>query len=216
MNKKCIVVYHLFPMKKFNLSFVAMLLFSIIIGFSFTLNPIDSGVYKVNTTDSNVQWKGYKVTGEHAGTVNIQSGELSFDDDGNLNGGSFVMDMASIKVTDLQGEWAGKLEGHLKSADFFGVEKFPTAKFEITNVAAKGTPGDYKITGNLTIKESTKEIRFYAHIDKEGGNLTATGEIKIDRTDFDVRYGSGSFFDGLGDKTIYDEFDLNVKLVGSK
>ena len=203
-------------MKKFNSIFGILLVFTALIGLSFTVNPIESGVYKISTNDSEVQWKGYKVTGEHAGVVNLQSGELAFDENGSLSGGSFVMDMTSIKVTDLEGEWAGKLEGHLKSADFFGVEKFPTARFEITNVAAKGTPGDYKVTGNLTIKEATKEIKFYAHIDEEGGNLTATGDITIDRTDYDVRYGSGSFFDGLGDKTIYDEFDLTVKLVGVK
>jgi polyisoprenoid-binding protein YceI len=126
------------------------------------------------------------------------------------------MDMTSIKVTDLEGEWAGKLEGHLKSPDFFGVEKHPTATLVITKVVPKGTPGDYKVSGNLTIKEKTKEVRFYAHVDSEGGKMNATADLKIDRTDFDVRYGSGSFFDGLGDKTIYDEFDLTVNIVASK
>ena len=200
-------------MKKINSFFATMLAFSAIIGFSFTSNITESGTYRVNTSDSNVQWKAYKVTGEHAGVVNLKSGELKFDDKGNLSGGSFVMDMTSIKVTDMKGESAGKLEGHLKSADFFGVEDHPIATLEITNVVPKGTPNDYKVIGNLTIKEKTKEIRFYAHVDEEGGNVKATAELKVDRTDFDVRYRSGSFFDGLGDKTIYDEFDLSVTLV---
>ena len=203
-------------MKKFNSFFATMLAFCAVLGLSFTVVPIETGVYKVNTTDSYVEWKGYKVTGEHAGVVNLKSGELMFDDNGNLTGGSFIMDMTTIKVTDLQGEYAGKLEGHLKSADFFGVEKHPTAKLVITNVSPKGTPGDYKITGNLTIKESTKEVRFYAHLDEVGSKINATADLKIDRTDFDVRYGSGSFFDGLGDKTIYDDFDLTVRLVAGK
>lgn len=164
----------------------------------------------VNTDKSVINWKGYKVTGEHAGTINLRNGSLKFDD-GVLVGGGFEIDMNSMKVTDLEGEWAQKLEGHLKSADFFGVENFPIARFEITSVAPKGTPGDYKVTGNLTIKETTKEIKFYANVSEDG--KSATADIKIDRTDFDVRYGSGSFFDNLGDKTIYDEFDLNVNIV---
>ena len=203
-------------MKKMNSFFAVMVAFSAIVGFSFTVVPAEIAVFNVNTTDSNVQWKGYKVTGEHAGTVNLKSGDLTFDDAGNLVGGSIVMDMTSIKVTDLEGEWAQKLEGHLKSADFFGIEKHPTATLQITRVVPKGTPGDYKVTGNLTIKETTKEIRFYTHIDSEGEMLKATADIKIDRTDFDVRYGSGSFFDGLGDKTIYDEFDLTANIVATK
>lgn len=199
-------------MKKNN-SFIA-LFFTVcaVISLSFT-NPIKSGVYKVSTDDSQVVWKAYKVTGEHTGNVNLKTGDLTFDDAGNLTGGSFVIDMSSISVTDLEGEWAQKLERHLKSGDFFGVEKFPTAKLEITKVIPKGTPGDFKITGNLTIKEITKEIRFYTNVKEDKGMVNATAEIKIDRSDFDVRYGSGSFFDNLGDKTIYDEFDLNVSLV---
>ena len=120
--------------------------------------------------------------------------------------------MTTIACTDLEGEWKEKLEGHLKSDDFFGVNNFPVAKFEITKVAAKGTPGDYKITGNLTIKETTKEIKFYANVSQDGGKNVAKADIKIDRSEFNVRYGSGSFFDNLGDKTIYDEFDLSIVL----
>lgn len=175
----------------------------------FSFNIAVEGV-AVDTEKSVINWKGYKVTGEHAGTINLKNGELKFED-GKLVGGGFEIDMTSIKVTDMQGEYAGKLEGHLKSGDFFGVENFPSAKFVMTKVSAKGTPGDYKITGNLTIKETTKEIRFYANVSDDG--KSATADIKIDRSDFDVRYGSGSFFDNLGDKTIYDEFDLNVNLV---
>lgn len=166
--------------------------------------------FSVDTNESVISWKGYKVTGEHSGTINIKNGDLKFEE-GALVGGGFDIDMTSLKVTDIQGEYAQKLEGHLKSGDFFGVDKFPSAKFVITKISAKGTPGDYKVTGDLTIKETTKEIRFYAHVNED--RKSATAEITIDRTDFDVRYGSGSFFDSLGDKTIYDDFDLNVKLV---
>lgn len=182
------------------------------IGLSFTaIKP--GSTLRVDTLNSNIQWVGYKVTGQHNGVVNIKSGSLTYNDQGFFSGGSFEIDMNTIKVMDLQGEMAGKLEGHLKSDDFFGVAKNPTAKFVITKVVPKGKPGEYKIIGNLTIKSITKEVKFDALLKEEaGGKIVATGDIKLDRSDFDVRYGSGSFFDGLGDKTIYDEFDLKVKL----
>ncbi len=181
------------------------------VGLAFTVNS--GATLKVDTLNSNVQWTGYKVTGQHNGVVNIKSGALTYDEKGFFAGGSFEIDMASLKCLDLQGETAGKLEGHLKSDDFFGVAKYPTAKFVITKVVPRGKPGEYKIIGNLTIKSTTKEIKFDALLQEAaGGKIVATGDIKIDRSDFDVRYGSGSFFEGLGDKTIYDEFDLKVKL----
>ena len=142
----------------------------------------------------------------------IKNGNLDFTD-GKLTGGNFDIDMASITVTDLEGGMKGKLEGHLKSADFFGTEKYPTAKFVITKVVSRGKAGEYKIVGNITIKETTKEIKFNANVTEENGVKTATADITLDRSEFNVRYGSGSFFDGLGDKTIYDEFDLSVNLV---
>lgn len=198
-------------MKKFK-SFSAILMaFVAFAGLAFTVNS--GATLKVDTLNSNVQWTGYKVTGQHNGVVNIKSGALTYDEKGFFAGGSFEIDMTSIKCLDLQGETAGKLEGHLKSDDFFGVAKYPTAKFVITKVTPRGKPGEYKITGNLTIKSTTKEVKFDALLQEAaGGKIVATGDIKIDRSDFDVRYGSGSFFEGLGDKTIYDEFDLKVKL----
>ncbi|MEY3367414.1 MAG: hypothetical protein RI973_569 [Bacteroidota bacterium] len=172
--------------------------------------------YNVDTANSSLQWKGYKVTGEHYGVVNLKSGALTVDDKGNFNGGSFVVDMSTITVLDLTGKGKENLEGHLKSADFFGVENFPTAKFVITKVVPKGKPGEYKVIGSMTIKESTQEMRFDAKITEEGGKMIATADVRLDRSQYDIRYGSGSFFDDLGDKTIYDEFDLSIKLTAKK
>ena len=188
-----------------NSIFIILITTLAMVGLSFTL-PVES--VKVNSEKSEVTWKGYKVSGEHAGTIAVKEGTLDFEGD-KLTGGSFSLDMTSIAVTDIQGAYAQKLAGHLMSEDFFGVEKFPTATFNITKVNSRGAEGDYKITGDITIKEQTKEIRFNAKVDK----TAASAEIQLDRTDFDVRYGSGSFFENLGDKTIYDEFDLYVKLV---
>lgn len=171
--------------------------------------------YNVDLSSSNIIWKGYKVTGEHTGTVKLKNGNLLYAD-GTLTGGSFEIDMNTITDTDLEGEWAGKLVGHLKSDDFFGVAKFPTSKFVITRAIPQDSKGNYKIIGNLTIKETTKEIKFLANVTEKNGVITATGKATIDRSEYNVRYGSGSFFDGLGDKTIYDEFDLNITLVAKK
>ena len=170
------------------------------ITFSFTDN--DGEKKEIKTDKSTVTWKGYKVTGSHYGTVDIESGYLNFDE-GNLTGGEFVVDMTTIVSNDLSGEYKGKLEGHLKSDDFFGIEKHPTAKLVFTKVESTGK-NSYKVTGDLTIKGKTATVTFDLSV---YGNK-ATANVKIDRTVYDIRYGSTSFFDDLQDKAIYDEFDL--------
>jgi polyisoprenoid-binding protein YceI len=117
------------------------------------------------------------------------------------------MDMKSLICTDLSGEYKGKLEGHLKSDDFFSVNTYSTAGLVITNVE-KVNSKKHKITADLTIKGITKRIAFEASAEKN----KFAAKIQIDRTQFNVRYGSGSFFDGLGDNMIYDEFELTVIL----
>lgn len=177
-----------------------------IIAFAAFTSTITAQTKTINTADSKVVWKGYKVTGSHEGTINLQSGDLAFKDDV-LTGGAFVIDMTTISATDLEGEYKGKLDGHLKSEDFFGVEKFATAKLEFTKVEASGK-NSYTVTGDLTIKGKTNPVT--VNVSVYGSKATAT--LKVDRTKFDVKYGSANFFDGLKDKAIYDEFDLVVDL----
>ncbi|NRB59265.1 MAG: YceI family protein [Winogradskyella sp.] len=160
----------------------------------------------VKTTNSTVVWKGYKVTGSHTGTIAIKSGDLEFDGE-TLVGGSFTIDMTSIVVTDLEGDSKASLEGHLKSDDFFGVDNYNTASLTFTTVKATGK-NSYKVTGDITIKGTTESITFDLSVYGNKANAT----LKVDRTKFNVRYGSSSFFDGLKDKVIYDEFDLVVDL----
>ena len=162
---------------------------------------------KVDVSKSNITWVGKKVTGQHSGTVNLKDGSLKFD--GNkLTGGVFTVDMNSINVTDLKAnEGKEKLEGHLKNDDFFGTEKYPTAKLVFKNITAKGN-GIYVITADLTIKNKTNPVTFNMTVKGD----SATTSFDIDRTKYDIKYGSGSFFDGLGDKTIKDNFDLVVNL----
>lgn len=161
---------------------------------------------KVNVEASKITWTGEKLTGSHEGTINLKDGYFEMEA-GKLVGGEFTADMTTINVTDLEGESKGKLEGHLNSDDFFGVSNYPTAKFTIKTAAEKSN-GVYGISGNLTIKGKTNPIAF--DLKMEGD--TAMTTIVIDRTKYDIRYGSGSFFDNLGDKTIYDEFTLDIML----
>jgi polyisoprenoid-binding protein YceI len=162
---------------------------------------------KVEVLKSTVSWNAKKVTGEHSGTVNLKEGALVFKKS-KLAGGNFIVDMTSITGTDLTGEYLDKLNGHLKSDDFFGTEKNPTATLVFKKIAAKAA-GVYTVTGNLTIKGITNPITF----DLATTANSATTTLKIDRTKFGIKYGSGSFFDNLGDKAISNEFDLKVALV---
>jgi polyisoprenoid-binding protein YceI len=160
---------------------------------------------KVNVKESTIMWEGEKLTGSHEGTIQLKDGFFLMED-GELTGGEFTADMTSIDVTDLEGDSRKKLMGHLMSDDFFGVENYETAKFVITTVAKKGDV--YGVSGDLTIKGKTNPIAF----DMKMGENSATTKLTIDRTKYDVRYGSGSFFDNIGDNTIYDEFDLTINL----
>lgn len=161
---------------------------------------------KINVEASKITWEGEKLTGSHEGTINLKDGYFEMEG-GKLVGGEFTADMTTINVTDLEGESKGKLEGHLNSDDFFGVNNFPTASFTIKTAAEKSN-GMYGISGDLTIKGKTNPIAFDLKMDGD----TASTTLVIDRTKYDIRYGSGSFFDDLGDKTIYDEFTLNIML----
>ena len=161
---------------------------------------------KVDASKSTINWVGKKVTGQHSGTVNFKDGALVFKGK-KLTGGNFTVDMTSLTATDLTGEYQGKLNGHLKADDFFGTEKFPTAKLVFKTIGAKSTDV-YTVTADLTIKGITKPVTFDIAVK---GN-TATTAFKVDRTKYDIKYNSGNFFQNLGDKTINDEFELTVAL----
>lgn len=171
---------------------------------------------KVDTSSSTVSWLGKKVTGEHDGTIKIAKGEISTDKD-NVVGGSFEIDMNTIVNRDLEdAEMNAKLIKHLKSDDFFSVEKHPAAKFEITKVeplSDREKPNyNNTISGNLTIKGITKGISFPASIKMENGVLSSFADFDIDRTEWEIKYGSGKFFENLGDKMINDKFNIKFKI----
>jgi polyisoprenoid-binding protein YceI len=168
----------------------------------------------VNKNESQVRWEASKVTGTHWGYVPLKNATLDYSG-GKIKGGSFDMDMVNLTVEDLtDAKSKGNLTGHLKSDDFFSVEKFNTSSFKITE--AKSSNGtDYTINGNLTIKGITQKVSFPAKVAVVGKKVTATGQIKFDRTKFEIKYRSGSYFEDLADKMIYDEVKLDVKLVAA-
>lgn len=157
---------------------------------------------EVDLKKSEFNWKGTKVTGEHVGKVSLKSATVVAKGD-EVTGGEFVIDMNTITVTDLEGEWAQKFIDHVKGADFFDIEKHPEAKLVLTSVK----DGEFK--GNLTIKGKTNPVAFKAK--REG--KAYSGVLSFNRTKFNMVYGSGSFVKGLGDKMIHDEVTVNFKLV---
>jgi polyisoprenoid-binding protein YceI len=173
----------------------------------FIINGAAQSKLNADAEKTKLVWLGEKVTGEHNGTINLKSGWLNWQDN-KIVSGEFVIDMASLKDSEAN----ARLETHLKSDDFFGVEKFPEAKLVVTG----STPfdkGSGVVSGTLAIKGVTNPIEFKSTMQKKDDGVWFFANIVIDRTKYNVRYGSGSFFDNLGDKTIYDEFKLKVNLL---
>lgn len=190
---------------------------SIILLLAFITVPVMNAQqkYVANTGASTINWEGQKIIGSsHIGTINLKSGWLQVD--GNtISGGNFVIDMNSIRNNDLKDNASkDRLVGHLKSDDFFGVEKYPVSKLVITG-GSEFTDNTARVRGNLTIKDATHPVEFTVRVSKNGNSLVYTAQIAFDRSQYDVRYGSGKFFSNLGDNAIKDEILLDVKLVVS-
>lgn len=176
---------------------------------------VQAEVYRLDTAQSKIEWIGKKLTEKHHGTIQVKSGTLNVDGM-KITGGEFEIDMNTIKVLNIQNPKSNaKLTNHLKSDDFFSAEKFPTSKFMITRVEQK-KGNIVEVTGNLTIKGITHIVTIPTTLKKNGDTLQATGSVKLDRTRWDIKYGSGKFFKGLGDKLIRDDFELKLNLVASK
>ncbi len=176
--------------------------------------------FAVDNQKSTLLWIGTKPVGKHDGIFPISTGTLSVADN-NITGGRFDIDMANLKVLD-GGKGNEKLQGHLKSGDFFDVTKYPNAKFEITSVAA-GVATDPKdlvmkdathtVTGNLTLKDSTKSVTFPAKVRMNGNSLIADADFNIDRTQWGVVYGNDK---SLGDKFIRPEVNIKLHIEANK
>jgi polyisoprenoid-binding protein YceI len=219
----------------FNLSILAFLVLSVISCKSKSGDAVEAteagevaaevgASYNVDATVSKLNWEGSKPAGKHNGTVNVASGVVSVDN-GQVSGGNFVVDMTSINCLDLEGDEKAYLEAHLmgtaegKETDFFNVAVYPTATFEITKVAGleNDAEGNALVYGNLTLKDITKQVAFKANVNitPEMVNVTSN-QFTINRTDWDIKYGSKTFFDNLKDKFIDDNMSIAVNLVAKK
>lgn len=209
-------------MKKINLSLAVLTLFA---AFIFTACNQEAPAEEVEVVEAEVEegvsgnffidaetsafaWLGKKVTGEHYGSFALVDGEFTLAND-KLVSGKAVVDLSTIVVEDLEDEeMNAKLTGHLNSEDFFNTAVYPTAVLEITG------SNDGIATGELTIKDITHPVEFPYEVSTEGNLVTVSGTMIIDRTMYEIRYGSGKFFEDLGDKTIYDDFELSFTAVG--
>lgn len=171
-----------------------------------TFNTFAQTSKTIDVNSSSIHWLAKKIVGQHEGTINFKSGTLEMTKD-KLTGGEFIVDMNSLTATDLTGDYLGKLNGHLKNNDFFDVSNHPTSKLVFTKVTDNKS-GNYTVTGDLTIKNITKSITF--DISLAAGQ--AKTKLTVDRTKYDIKYASGSFFENLGDKTIEDNFTLDIVL----
>jgi len=186
---------------------------------------------KVDTSASKIEWIGTKVSGYHSGSIHVKSGVLRTVGD-SVTGGNFILDMTSIVVSGPAGsdpKGNAKLEGHLKSGDFFDVEKSPEASFEITSVKPfTGTVTDsndvrqesiskYKVanpthlvSGNLTLRGVTKNIEFPAQVTVGANSVDALAKFNIDRTQWNIVYP------GKPDDLIRKDIHLGIALKATK
>lgn len=187
-----------------------------LVSFTFPNNgKLKENAYVVDAQKSKLTWNAKKVTGEHEGLAPVKSGTVLVDA-GKLKGGEVEISLKELTVTDIQDpEYNKKLVTHLKGEDFFSVEKYPSAKLRITTVTPAGA-GKYHVKGKLTIKGITNEVSFPAEVTTSGKSLTAHAKIAIDRTKYDIKYNSKTFFSSIGDKAIDDTFNLDVALVASE
>lgn len=177
---------------------------------------VSAATYKFDAGASKLEWEGKKVSGAHQGTVGLQSGQVQIEK-GSLTGGEVVVNLNQLTVTDMQGEYADKLANHLKSDDFFSADKFPEVTFKIES-AKKLSGNKYEVSGPLTIKGKTAPQTFTVNVQESKDKVVVTGDVSVNRTTYDIRYGSGKFYDPktLGDKMINDDFTLKLNLVANK
>jgi polyisoprenoid-binding protein YceI len=171
--------------------------------------------FQIHASSSVVNWTGKKILGLHTGTIQIQSGYLVFEGDTLINA-ALSINMLSIQITDMEDPVARQeFASHLKHADFFDVENFPIANWEL-ETARLLERNNYLLQGRLTIKNHSHPVEFIAKVERLSDMLHSMGEMEVDRTLYNIRYGSGRFFENLGNTLIHDKFVLQFKLIGNK
>lgn len=197
-------------LRNWKISFVGMVL--ILFGFS---QLVDATDFVVDKGASKVNWEAKKVTGKHDGSISFENGSIAVTA-GKISGGTFVINMKSMVDEDIKdADMNKKLMGHLSSDDFFSIEKFPESQLVVKTVTlVAGT--EFHFLADLTIKGITNPVEFNANVTLTDDKLEAKGVITVNRTLYGIKYGSGSFFQGLGDKVIYDDFTLAFNVVAQK
>jgi polyisoprenoid-binding protein YceI len=171
--------------------------------------------FQIQKSSSTVNWTGKKVLGLHTGTINVADGYFDISEEG-INNGEVIIDMTSILITDIDDPKINRdFLAHLHNDDFFSVNKFKTAKLLITE-AIKKENNTFFLKGNLTIKDITNPVSFSTTVEVFTDFIHSMGEIVIDRTLYNIRYGSGKFLQNLGDNLIYDDFVLQFKIIARK
>ncbi len=184
-----------------------ILTFTALIGISLLMPNLQAKSFKIDTTKSKVQWTGSKITEKHTGHIQIKSGNVIIEK-GKLNGAHIIIDMLSITCDDIENKtYNNRLVRHLKGEDFFKTTIHPEASLKIKR-SIKKTTGEYRIMAELTILGATRPIEFALQMQTKNKRHTSTGTITINRLEWGIRYGSGKFFAGLGDRIIHDEFSL--------
>ena len=185
---------------------------------STTLEQIspEQGIYSVHIDKSELSWIGKELSTKiHTGSLNISNGIIQVGDDNSISG-NIKINMSTINVTDLQGRSKEMLEKHLRSADFFEVENYPEAQINFKSKSFNKLVNQISFEGDFTIKDITNPISFNATLIESSPYLKANAILSFDRSKYDVRFRSGSFFENLGDKLILDDIDVNIKLVTEK
>ena len=177
----------------------------LIISFLLIKLELFSQEYGIDLEKSKIKWTGKEITTRsHYGTLKFVEGEIKFQPEAVT--GKVVVDMESLSVDDLTGGSKARLEGHLRSDDFFSVSSHKSSTIEVTSSKKNGD--DFDIDGVLTIKGISHPISFVLSVD----NKVATSKLTFDRSKYDVRFRSGTFFENLGDKLILDDIELEVEL----
>jgi polyisoprenoid-binding protein YceI len=207
----CEIIKKIREMKKVSLALGSLLIASLVFA---DVPAENTTVFKVDAEKSKVYWTGKKIGGEHTGTINLRNSTVNVDGT-NVLSATINMDMNSIVCTDVTNEGMNKrLVDHLKSDDFFSVDKHAQSVFEATGFKSTGA-GNYDVVGKMTIKGITHEISFPVKVDIKNGQLTANGTATLDRTKWEIRFRSGRFFPDLGNNLIHDEFEIKFDLVAS-
>lgn len=176
------------------------------------VNEALDGAFVVDPAGNQVTWTGYGVGKEHFGSIDISSSDFIFVM-GEVGLGELTIDMTTITTQDIENEeMAGNLDAHLKNDDFFSVEDYPEAVFMLDELEWEGE-NSYEASGELTLKGETNEVEFPVTLTEEENGWRLVGTAVIDRTLYDVRFGSDKFFDNLGDATIKDNFDIDFDLL---